>query len=242
MQENVNDLMGALHLAAQKHYLSKSTIEQALQLPDWLGRKIADAINEAATRAGLISALMNEANVTVLKEAYETLSSHRRCMFLECYLPFQKCLEEALMLMSLRQMHLLRYFTIEYEMRVDTKKTVADAFSKRSFLLQTREMEEKYGGFNELVRLIDIRLERTVNDRVKALQQRHNLTTSIHELSESELNLMGVSSLKQAGFDTLVELALLSENDLLKIKNVGPRTVTQLTELLKPHNLSLRQS
>jgi DNA-directed RNA polymerase alpha subunit len=57
-----------------------------------------------------------------------------------------------------------------------------------------------------------------------------------------EFSVRTHTCLKQAGINTISELARKTENDLLKLKNFGRKSLYEVKELLSNHNLSLNMN
>lgn len=62
----------------------------------------------------------------------------------------------------------------------------------------------------------------------------HNLKIENMQFSKRTFNC-----LNRAGITTLAELLCLSEEDLLKIRNLGMQSLTEIIDTLKNHNLEL---
>ena len=68
----------------------------------------------------------------------------------------------------------------------------------------------------------------------EALRMRQLLKT---KLSDQDLSVRALNCLKAADVDTLGDLVKLNRNDLLKFRNFGKKSLTELDELLASLNL-----
>ncbi|MCH5223429.1 MAG: DNA-directed RNA polymerase subunit alpha [Muribaculaceae bacterium] len=58
------------------------------------------------------------------------------------------------------------------------------------------------------------------------------------KLTDMDLSVRALNCLKSAEVETLAELVVFNKNDLLKFRNFGKKSLTELDELLANHNLS----
>jgi DNA-directed RNA polymerase subunit alpha len=69
----------------------------------------------------------------------------------------------------------------------------------------------------------------------EALRMRQLLKT---KLSDQDLSVRALNCLKAADVDTVGDLVKLNRNDLLKFRNFGKKSLTELDDLLESLNLS----
>lgn len=60
-------------------------------------------------------------------------------------------------------------------------------------------------------------------------------------LTETEISTRTFNALRRSGINTLGELTQLTESDLKKVRNLGPKCCEEIKELLEKYNLQLSE-
>lgn len=74
-------------------------------------------------------------------------------------------------------------------------------------------------------------------DEAKEAERKRIRTILLTPVEELELSVRAHNCLKAANIKTLAELVILSEQDLLKFRNFGRKSLSELADVVKNHNL-----
>ena len=88
---------------------------------------------------------------------------------------------------------------------------------------------------DERISLEDEESSETESYDEEALQMRQLLKTRLHDM---DLSVRALNCLKAAEVDTLGDLVTYSKSDLMKFRNFGKKSLTELEELVENKNLS----
>ena len=88
---------------------------------------------------------------------------------------------------------------------------------------------------DERIRLEDEESAETESYDEEALHMRQLLKTKLHDM---DLSVRALNCLKAAEVDTLGDLVTYSKSDLMKFRNFGKKSLTELEELVDSKNLS----
>jgi DNA-directed RNA polymerase subunit alpha len=95
---------------------------------------------------------------------------------------------------------------------------------------------EHFNLFVELtnqVRSVEIPIEKDKDDREKILEM---------PIEELDLSVRSYNCLKRAGINTIQELIQKTPEEMMKVRNLGKKSLEEVEEKLAAFNLSLRQS
>jgi DNA-directed RNA polymerase subunit alpha len=88
---------------------------------------------------------------------------------------------------------------------------------------------------DERISLEDEESSETESYDEEALHMRQLLKTKLHDM---DLSVRALNCLKAAEVDTLGDLVTFSKSDLMKFRNFGKKSLTELEELVESKNLS----
>ena len=88
---------------------------------------------------------------------------------------------------------------------------------------------------DERISLEDEESSETESYDEEALHMRQLLKTKLHDM---DLSVRALNCLKAAEVDTLGDLVTFSKSDLMKFRNFGKKSLTELEELVENKNLS----
>jgi DNA-directed RNA polymerase subunit alpha len=88
---------------------------------------------------------------------------------------------------------------------------------------------------DERISLEDEESAETESYDEEALHMRQLLKTKLHDM---DLSVRALNCLKAAEVDTLGDLVTYSKSDLMKFRNFGKKSLTELEELVDSKNLS----
>ena len=88
---------------------------------------------------------------------------------------------------------------------------------------------------DERISLEDEESSETESYDEEALHMRQLLKTKLHDM---DLSVRALNCLKAAEVDTLGDLVTFSKSDLMKFRNFGKKSLTELEELVDNKNLS----
>ena len=88
---------------------------------------------------------------------------------------------------------------------------------------------------DERISLEDEESSETESYDEEALHMRQLLKTKLHDM---DLSVRALNCLKAAEVDTLGDLVTFSKSDLMKFRNLGKKSLTELEELVESKNLS----
>ena len=81
-----------------------------------------------------------------------------------------------------------------------------------------------------------------IKDLEAAEKALSNILTYVEELEELDLTVRSFNCLKKAGIEEVSQLASLSLNELLKIKNLGKKSLDEILEKMKDLGYDLEKN
>ncbi len=124
--------------------------------------------------------------------------------------------------------------SIEYDKLTVEVETNGTLSAREVISLSAKLIQDHIGLFVELVESMaemDILVSHEEDKQTKVLEM---------TIEDMDLSVRSFNCLKRAGISTVEDLIKKSESDLAKVKNLGKRSLEEVTEKLKSYGLSLR--
>lgn len=124
--------------------------------------------------------------------------------------------------------------SIDYDKLTVEVETNGTLSSREVISLSAKLVQDHVGLFVELVEnmaQMDILVSHEEDEQTKVLEM---------NIEDMDLSVRSYNCLKRAGISTVEDLIKKSESDLAKVKNLGKRSLEEVSEKLKSYGLSLR--